>query len=100
MPHFDLRAAAGLLPQAWSSDVLARIGAVNVKVLRMDGRAYPNEVHGYDEGLLVVEGRMHLVLGGQTQTVVGGELYVVPAGTEHAVAPGSDGTLLILDLTA
>ena len=40
---------------------------------------------------------MLLDIGGDLVRVGPGELYVVPAGVPHAVAPGSHGTLVILD---
>ncbi len=89
--------AAGALPQAWASTVLARFGDANLKVLRMDASAYPDECHDYPEGLLVLDGQMLLDIGGDVVRVGPGELYVVPAGVPHAVAPGSHGTLVILD---
>ncbi len=89
--------AAGALPQAWKSTVLARFGDANLKVVRMDASAYPDECHDYPEGLLVLDGQMLLEIGGDVIRVGPGELYVVPAGVPHAVAPGSHGTLVILD---
>jgi quercetin dioxygenase-like cupin family protein len=89
--------AAGALPQAWTSTVLARFGDANLKVLRMDASAYPDERHDYPEGLLVLDGQMLLRIGGEVIRVGPGELYVVPAGMPHAVAAGSHGTLVILD---
>jgi len=94
----NLISSAAALPDAWRSRVLARIGGANVTVLRMDGAAYDEECHPYDEGLLVLDGVMRLVIGGETIAVGAGELYVVPAGRPHAVAPGSHGTLVILDV--
>lgn len=93
----DLSEAAGALPQAWTSRVLARFGDANLKVLRMDESAYPDECHDYPEGLLVIEGEMLLDIQGAVVRVGAGELFVVPAGVPHAVAAGSRGTLVILD---
>jgi mannose-6-phosphate isomerase-like protein (cupin superfamily) len=104
MALIDLKESARELPQAWSSQVVARVGmesagvAANVKVVRMDGAPYPEEQHDYAEGLLVVDGQMNLVVKGEGVTVRAGELYVVPPGVAHNVAPGSAGTLLILDV--
>lgn len=94
----ELRALAAALPVAWRSTVLGRVGDAQVKVLRMDATPYPEESHAYTEGLLVIDGRMHLRLQGTTVTVRAGELYLVPAGVVHAVAPGSGGTLVIFDV--
>jgi mannose-6-phosphate isomerase-like protein (cupin superfamily) len=63
----------------------------------MDGAEYPNEVHDFDEALLVLEGQMNLRLDTQVVPVRAAEIYIVPAGTPHAVAPGSQGTLVIID---
>lgn len=49
--RFDLRASA--LPEAWRSEVVGRPGGAQLKVLRMDGSAYPDEVHDFDEALIV-----------------------------------------------
>lgn len=97
MDRVDLRRTAAALPQAWQSRVLARIGAANVKVLRMDGSASPAETHAYAEGLLVLDGELRLEVEGAPVTVRAGELYTVPAGVPHAVARGSTGVLVILD---
>lgn len=97
MSLIALAEAAGALPQAWKSQVLARFGDASLKVVRMDEAAYPDECHDYPEGLLVLDGQMLLEIGGSVVRVGAGELYVVPAGVPHAVAAGSWGTLLILD---
>ncbi|MGW2253167.1 cupin domain-containing protein [Kitasatospora sp. NPDC001660] len=90
--------AASSLPEAWRSEVLAEVGTAAVKVLRMDGRALPPEVHAAAEALLVVEGRLELLVDGVELSVGAGELYRVPAGAVHAVRPGSGGTLLIVEV--
>ncbi|PTT74933.1 cupin [Pelomonas sp. HMWF004] len=93
--HLFLQASQ--LPDAWRSVVVGRAAGANVKVLRMDDRAYPNEAHDFDEALLVLEGQMNLQLHGEIVTVRQGEVFIVPAGVPHAVAPGSGGTLVIID---
>ena len=40
---------------------------------------------------------MRLALQGQVTEVNAGEVFIVPAGVPHAVAPGSHGTLVIID---
>ena len=95
MKHALAHAAAGLTP--WRSTVVGRCAGANVKVLRMDEAPYAEEIHDFDEGLLVIDGVMQLAIGGAIVAVAAGELYVVPAGTPHAVAPGSRGTLVIID---
>lgn len=42
------------------SRILGRVGATNLKVLRMDAHSVAEEVHVYDEGLLVIDGRLEL----------------------------------------
>ncbi|MGY3264106.1 cupin domain-containing protein [Lysobacter sp. HA35] len=95
--HKDLVALASTLPEAWCSTVVGRAAGANVKVTRMDGRAYPNESHAVDEALLVLEGQMNLEIGGAITHVRAGEVYIVPANVPHAVAEGSHGTLVIID---
>jgi mannose-6-phosphate isomerase-like protein (cupin superfamily) len=82
---------------AWRSKIVARVGTAQVKVLRMDEAPYGEEQHAFDEVLLVLEGAMELMIGGQQVRVGAGQMYVVPAGVPHAVAPGSHGTLVIVD---
>lgn len=77
--------------------MLGHVAGANIKVLRMDATAYPNEVHDFVEALLVVEGQMKLEIAGKTVCVQAGEVFMVPAGTPHAVAAGSQGTLVIID---
>jgi mannose-6-phosphate isomerase-like protein (cupin superfamily) len=97
MPPIRLIDTASQLPAAWSSRLVARFGDANLKLVRMDAAAYPQECHDYAEGLLVLDGEMILDMDGQRLRVLAGELCVVPAGMPHSVAPGSRGTLLILD---
>ena len=98
MSHHDLNDVARRLPDAWRSLVLARVGDTQLKVTRMDGSPYAEEVHACAEGLLVIDGQLNLLVAGQPVIVRSGELYVVPAGVPHAVAAGSAGTLMILDI--
>ena len=89
--------AAQALPMTWRSVVLGQAAGANVKVLRMDAAAYPAESHDFDEALLVLDGLMNLDIQGRLVNVSAGEVFVVPAGVPHAVAPGSHGTLVIID---
>ena len=95
--HSNLIAIATTLPETWNSRLLAQVGGANLKIVRMDAAGYKEECHGYDEVLLVLNGQMDLVVKGDIVTVHGGEIYVVPAGVPHSVAPGSYGTLLIME---
>ena len=98
MSHHNLNDVARQLPDAWRSVVLTRVGDTQLKVTRMDGSPYAEEVHVCTEALLVIDGQLNLLVAGQPVTVRSGELYVVPAGVPHAVAAGSAGTLIILDI--
>ncbi|RLJ37863.1 cupin domain-containing protein [Acidovorax sp. 106] len=97
MSKTHLISTADQLPRAWSSSIVGQAAGAKVKVLRMDDAAYPNESHDFDEALLVLEGCMRLDLQGQVTEVGAGEVFIVPAGVPHAVAPGSHGTLVIID---
>lgn len=97
MTKTNLHERAAEVPEAWRSMVVGRAAGANLKVLRMDGAAYPNEVHDFDEALLVLDGQMNLDLGGRVVQVRAGEVYIVPARHPHAVAPGSRGILVIVD---
>jgi mannose-6-phosphate isomerase-like protein (cupin superfamily) len=100
MSKTNLHAVASTLPAAWRSKVIGQAAGANFKVVRMDGAEYPDEVHEYDEALLVLEGRMNLRFDDRVVEVAGGEVYIVPAGIPHSVAPGSRGTLVIIDRNA
>ncbi len=100
MQVHDLFLTASQLPRAWRSTLLGQAAGASLKVLRMDGQAYPDEVHSYDEALLVLDGAMHLVVDGAKVSVHSGQMVIVPAGTAHGVAPGSQGTLVIVDQPA
>ena len=63
----------------------------------MDRSGYPEEVHAFDEALLVLDGQMNLKVQGSIVNVTAGEVFIVPAGLPHAVAPESSGTLIIID---
>ena len=98
MSLYDLRTEAHALPEAWHSHVLGRIGPANLKVVRIDERSVAEEVHEYDEGLLVINGQLELSVKGEKITVSSGQLYVAKAGIPHTVDTGSFGILVIIDL--
>jgi len=98
MSLYDLKTEALALPETWHSRVLGRIGTANLKVLRMDERSVIEEVHEYDEGLLVIEGCLELSVRGKKISVTSGQLYIARAGVPHTVEIGSYGTLVIIDL--
>jgi quercetin dioxygenase-like cupin family protein len=95
--HTNLFELAASLPEAWRSKIVGEAAGANFKVVRMDGRAYANESHTFNEALLVIEGQMNLQFGEKVVPVQSGEVYIVPAGIPHAVAEGSYGTLVIID---
>lgn len=97
MNKTNLLRMASSLPDAWRSTVIGKAAGANVKVLRMDDQAYPSETHEFDEALLVLDGQMNLEIDSQILSVRQGEVFIVPAGAPHAVAPGSHGTLVIID---
>jgi mannose-6-phosphate isomerase-like protein (cupin superfamily) len=98
MTRLDLMETASDLAEAWRSRVLGRVGTASVKVLRMSEMPVEVEVHETDEALIVMDGRLELELGGRAASVTPGELCMVAAGTPHAVLPGSNGTLLIIEV--
>lgn len=97
MNKIDLKHTAAGLKATWSSMSVGKAAGANIKVVRMDASPYPNEVHEFVEALLVLEGQLNLEIGGETVRVGPGEIFMVPAGQAHAVAPGSYGTLVIID---
>lgn len=97
MNKIDLMKLSSGLAAAWQSKIVGKVAGANVKILRMDESEYPNETHDFNEALLVLEGVMNLHLDGETVQVSTGEIYVVPAGVPHAIAPGSHGTLVVID---
>ena len=72
MSKVSLAAIADQLPRAWTSTVAGQAAGANLKVLRLDLQGQVTEVHA-------------------------GEVFIVPAGVPHAEAPGSHGTLVIID---
>jgi mannose-6-phosphate isomerase-like protein (cupin superfamily) len=91
-------AAMAALPEAWRSRIVGRVGPCNLKIIRMDEKGIPHEVHpDYEEALLVLEGRMDLEVGAEQVSLGTGDLYVIPAGVPHRVLPGSFGLLLLVD---
>lgn len=97
MTSINLTNRAAELPTAWRSTIVGKAAGANVKVLRMDSAVYPDEVHDFDEALLVIDGQMNLDINGEIASVHAGEVYIVPAGVAHSVAAGSHGTLVIID---
>lgn len=98
MSLYDLRTEAQALPASWRSRILGRVGATNLKVLRMDAHSVAEEMHVYDEGLLVIDGRLELSVQEKKISVAPGQLYIAKAGIPHTVETGSFGTLVIIDL--
>jgi quercetin dioxygenase-like cupin family protein len=95
--RLNLPELASSLPEAWRSKVVGKAAGANFKVVRMDGRPYPDESHSFNEALLVLEGQMNLQFGEEVVAVRAGEVYIVPAGVPHAVAAGSHVTLINID---
>ncbi|MER0243833.1 cupin domain-containing protein [Streptomyces sp. HSW2009] len=91
---------AAVLPDAWRSRGLGRVGSTAVKVARMDGLPLAEESHPTAEALLVLDGLLALEVAGEPVSVRAGELFLVPAHTPHRVGPGSTGTLLIVEAEA
>src|SRR4030095_1180607 len=79
MSLIDLKLAASQ-SEAWKTQVLAKVVSANIKVMRMDGRLYPDESHDHPEGLLVIDDQLNLTIGNEAITVHAGELFVVPVG--------------------
>jgi mannose-6-phosphate isomerase-like protein (cupin superfamily) len=98
MALFNLLQIADELPAAWKSSILGQVGPARIKVLRMDEISYAEETHDYNEGLLVVSGRMVLHVAGETVIVNAGEIYIAQAHVPHAVLSGSHGCLVIIDV--
>lgn len=69
-----------------------------IKVVRMDDAPSPAENHDYNEGLLVVSGRLLLDVEGEAAAVEAGQMYFAAAGVAHAVWAGSYGVLVIIDI--
>jgi quercetin dioxygenase-like cupin family protein len=97
MPSINLTNRAAALATTWRSTIIGQAAGANVKVLRMDGSVYPDEVHDFDEALLVIDGHMNLDIAGEITCVRAGEVFIVPAGIAHGVASGSSGTLVVID---
>lgn len=97
MSAINLNELATKLPYAWRSAIIGRAANANIKVLRMDESEYEAEVHDYAEVLLVLDGCMNLAISEEVIMVHSGEMYIIPPGLYHAVAPGSHGTLVIID---
>ncbi|MGU7773433.1 cupin domain-containing protein [Burkholderia sp. MR1-5-21] len=98
MPLIDFKSTAADLPAAWRSRIVGEVGSTRIKVLRMDAQPYAEETHDYNEGLLVLDGKLILDVEGEAVVVEAGQMYLALAGTRHAVRPGSQGTLAIIDV--
>jgi quercetin dioxygenase-like cupin family protein len=97
MSEPDLIELGHALPDAWRSTVVATIGRIRTKVLRMDQTAYPEERHPHYEALMVLDGMLALSIDGRPHDVHAGETVIVPARVPHAVRAGSSGVLMIMD---
>lgn len=97
MSSLNISTFAKTLPNAWESRSVSRVGSAAVKILRMDGQVLPEEVHAYNEVLLVLEGVLQLESEGRVLAIAAGELFEARAGVPHRVLAGSHGTLVIID---
>ena len=97
MSLLNLNNIADDLPFFWKSKIIGQSGNCNIKILKMDGQQYPDEVHEYNEALIVIKGKMFLLVHGQKIEVSEGEMHMAHAGVSHSVAEGSYGTLMIID---
>jgi len=95
----DLAAKAATLP-AWRSAIIGQVGAANIKLINMDGRAIVEEVHDYDEAVFVIDGLLTLEFSDESRRVdlPTGAFFMIPAGQPHSILPGCHGTLLLVDL--
>ncbi|WP_321791565.1 cupin domain-containing protein [Burkholderia pyrrocinia] len=98
MSLIDFKSVAAAQAVAWQSTIVGEVGPARIKVLRMDAQPYEAEVHDYNEGLLVLDGKLMLEVGTETIVVEAGQMYLALTGTYHAVLPGSHGTLAIVDV--
>lgn len=98
MPVVDSNSLAASKTEAWKSSIVGDVDPARIKVLRMAERPYGEETHDYNEALIVIDGKLLLRVEGKTVVVESGQMYLAPAGTPHAVLPGSDGTLVIVDV--
>jgi mannose-6-phosphate isomerase-like protein (cupin superfamily) len=98
MSLIDFDSLAASLPAVWTSSIVGQVGPARIKVLRMDEQAYQEETHDYNEGLLVVNGKLMLQVLGEEVVVAPGQMYLAVAGVAHSVLPGSCGTLVIIDM--
>ncbi len=88
---FDLNQQAAELPEAWRSAVLGRVGAANIKVLRMDARSIAD---------IRNEGRHHLDrvgLGARAEVQVSELSHGEQKQLELAIALAMSPRLLLLD---
>lgn len=93
-----LATQAATLP-AWKSDIIGEVGAANLKLIQMDGRAIAEEVHAYDEAVLVIEGLLKLEFSdGRLVDIPTGGFFMIPAGQPHSIPAGCHGTLFLVDL--
>jgi mannose-6-phosphate isomerase-like protein (cupin superfamily) len=98
MALIDFESLAADLPTTWTSSIVGQVGPSRIKVVRMDDQAYGEETHDYNEGLLVIHGKMMLEVRGEEVVVTTGQMYLAAAGVPHSVLPGSYGTLVIIDM--
>jgi len=62
------------------------------------GRGAPLHSHGYDEVVLVLDGRSRFVLGNEIRELTAGTIAVVKANTPHGFVNCGEGTLKQLDI--
>lgn len=97
MSLVDFELIARGLASDWKSLVVGEVGGSRLKVMRMSQLPYEEEIHSYNEGLLVIEGELKLKVAGEEISVDSGKMFLVKAGTPHEVLAGSHGTLVVID---
>lgn len=98
MTLIDFNTLAAEKTEPWKSSIVGEIGTARIKILRMDAQPYDEEIHDYNEALLVIDGKLLLKVAEETVIVESGQMYLAVAGTAHAVLPGSHGSLVIIDV--
>lgn len=60
------------------------------------GAVSPDEAHGYDEILVLIEGSIDLQLGEEREVLEGLAMKEIPAGTRHIIRPLETPTKVVI----
>ena len=97
MEKINIQEKFALFTERWSPRIIARVGDVHVKLVRIQGAFEWHSHEDEDEMFLVIEGRMTLRFRDRDVELGPGECLVVPRGVEHMPVAGEEAKIMMIE---